>query len=738
MSRKKKLKLCLASILLFMAILIGYKAYLFIYETDYQALNSDHIDQIESGLHNQETYTFAVVGNIRNSMRIFERRLAPLIKDNGIDFMISAGNAVYDGAEGKYRLLYRGLKKLDIPYVLAAGHNEIEDFGAGKFYQHFGPYFFSFHLENSYFIFLDSTGKTAWKWQLRWLRQELVMAEKYPYRFVILSHSLLPLPDFDPDGTHYVLEEHLSRNLQRLFSRYRVTAVFSAGYPIYQQTIVQGVRYIISGGGGGLFLNQQEHYQFVKVTVTPRQVTCENIAVPHRLGAFSEKLETLKLFLHSLFYMSLLNALLFLGIISIVALKIYLLIIRQEHLYRDFSIDEKALSKSPLRVAMFTNNYLPFIGGVPISINRLYRGLRQQGTMVKIFAPTYPQSWKDPEDGSVFRCPAFFSLRMNNFPVTHIFSRKIETEFKAFDCNLVHVHHPFWLGKKGMWLARKRGIPVILTYHTRLERYTHYVPLPGIALKSLAAHYMIKHFANRCDAIITPTSSTEEYLRNLGVSALIETIPTGISIKDYKRYSPQQIKDLRSRYAAAEERLLISVSRMAKEKNLDFLIAGLVKIKDRTRTPFKCLLVGDGPEKSRLENKVAELGMDDQIIFSGNLAPDKVIQRYLAADLFIFASTSETQGMVLLEAMAGGCPVVAVRASGIYDVVKDGYNGFKVAESTDNWAEAVTNLLEDERQLSTLSENSRAFAENYSVEKITEKVSKLYRRVVVIGQSKTS
>lgn len=378
MNRKKKLKLCLAFILLFMLILIGYKIYLFIYETDYQALNSDHIGQIESGLHNQDTYTFAVVGNIRNSMRIFERRLAPLIKDNGINFMISAGNAVYDGAEGKYRLLYRGLKKLGIPYILAAGHNEVEDFGAGKFYQHFGPYFFSFHLENSYFIFLDSTGKTSWKWQLRWLQQELVMAEKYPYRFVILSHSLFPLPGFDPDDTHYVLEKHLSRNLQRLFSRCRVTAVFSAGYPIYHQTIVQGVRYIISGGGGGLLLNQQEHYQFVKVEVTPHQVTCENVAVPHRLGAFSEKLETLKLFLHSLFYMSLPNALLFLGIISLVALKLYLLIIRQEHLYRDFSIDEKALSKSPLRVAMFTNNYLPFIGGVPLSINRLYRGLMQQ------------------------------------------------------------------------------------------------------------------------------------------------------------------------------------------------------------------------------------------------------------------------------------------------------------------------------------------------------------------------
>jgi 1,2-diacylglycerol 3-alpha-glucosyltransferase len=144
--RKKKLKLLLACILLFMGTLIGYKVYLFVYETDYEALNAEHIDQIETRLHGKDTFKFAVVGNIRNSMRIFERRIAPLIRRSGADFMVSVGNAVYDGAEDKYRLLYRGLKKLGIPYVLAAGHNEVEDFGAGdNFYQHFGPYFFSFH-----------------------------------------------------------------------------------------------------------------------------------------------------------------------------------------------------------------------------------------------------------------------------------------------------------------------------------------------------------------------------------------------------------------------------------------------------------------------------------------------------------------------------------------------------------------------------------------------------------------
>jgi glycosyltransferase involved in cell wall biosynthesis len=289
-----------------------------------------------------------------------------------------------------------------------------------------------------------------------------------------------------------------------------------------------------------------------------------------------------------------------------------------------------------------------------------------------------------------------------------------------------------------MRLAKKRGLPVVLTYHTRLERYTHYLPFPGTAIKNLAAHFLIKRFANHCNAIVTPTPSTEEYLRNLGVSALIETIPTGIEMEDYNGWTPKEVRELRSRYAATDEPLLISVSRLAKEKNLDFLIDGLAKAKAQIHIPFKCLLVGDGPEKTRLEEKVAALGLREQVVFTGNLPPRDVARCYLAADLFVFASTSETQGMVLIEAMAGGCPVVAVRASGVHDAVRDGYNGLMVAESTGSWAKAVATLLTDRRRLSVLSENSRAFAEAFSEEKIAARVSRLYRRVVVLAKSANS
>jgi glycosyltransferase involved in cell wall biosynthesis len=145
--------------------------------------------------------------------------------------------------------------------------------------------------------------------------------------------------------------------------------------------------------------------------------------------------------------------------------------------------------------------------------------------------------------------------------------------------------------------------------------------------------------------------------------------------------------------------------------------------------------VGDGPDKARLEEKVTGLGLAGRIIFTGGMDPRTVVKCYLASDLFVFASTSETQGMVLLEAMAGGCPVVAVSASGVYDIVEDGHNGYRVSESTDSWAEAVKSLLEDQKLLRIFSQNSRKFAEKYSVDSTTEKVLRLYARVRVLRKS---
>jgi len=433
MHNKGRLTVILILLLLLMAGLIGYRIYLFVYEGDYQNLNAQNIDQIEKTFDEQKGFQFAVAGNIQNSMRLFEQRIIPLVEENKTDFMISLGNAVFDGAEAKYRLLFRGLKELDIPKVMTIGDYEVEDFGSSLFYRHFGPYFFSFPLQDAYFLFLDTTGQTSWTWQYRWIEQELKHAQQYRYRFIFMNRSMFALQSYTAHHVPSVLDEATAEHLHQLFKTYGVTAVFSSGYPTFSQTQRDGIQYIISGAAGGLLLERNSPYQIVRVNVGPEGVSYEKVLSPDSPSRFSERIERLKLFLHSFVYMNLFNLLLIITTTAIIALRLYTLILKQEHLYRDFNVDEQTLQKN-LSVVMFTNNYLPFIGGVPLSIQRLASGLKQLGHQVHIFAPAYPDSPPDDAENQVIRCQRLFQANLSGFPIVNLFSPRIAHTFKALDC----------------------------------------------------------------------------------------------------------------------------------------------------------------------------------------------------------------------------------------------------------------------------------------------------------------
>ncbi len=173
MKRQKILKLLFYLNLVILCLLVGYKAYLNLFVSDFNALHNRQIERIKNGLAGEKDCSFAVVGNIHNSIGIFEDRIIPVLNQADLDFVVSAGNAVSGGGEDKYRALRGTLDELSIPCLLTFGPNEEEGFGSLRFYDHFGPYFFSFRAGGSRLIFLDSTGKTAWKWQMRWLEDLL-------------------------------------------------------------------------------------------------------------------------------------------------------------------------------------------------------------------------------------------------------------------------------------------------------------------------------------------------------------------------------------------------------------------------------------------------------------------------------------------------------------------------------------------------------------------------------------
>jgi glycosyltransferase involved in cell wall biosynthesis len=381
-----------------------------------------------------------------------------------------------------------------------------------------------------------------------------------------------------------------------------------------------------------------------------------------------------------------------------------------------------------MRIAMFTNNYYPFIGGVPISIDRLTRGLRGLGHHVTIFAPEYPDQPPDADPGIV-RCKLmrYHKSKEFNFAIANIFSRELDAEFLRRDFDVIHLHHPFWMGVKGMNYGKKYGIPVVFTYHTRFDHYSHYVPLMKTFFKHYISHSIVKRFSSKSAAVFAPTRTARNYLVELGVKKPIEVLPTGIELL---REQPEGgASRLRSKFAPNGEFLLCTVSRLAPEKNIFFLLRGIRYIKEHSSVPFRCVIAGEGPERESMEAYIREAGLEDTVTLLGKVPPDKVAEIYYASDLFVFASVTETQGMVLLEAMAGHCPVVAVLSGGVDDVVVDGYNGYRTHENAAEWSRRVMALMENPDKVREMSQNAFVSARRYSIEAMAAQAAQIYRQV---------
>ena len=709
-------------------LLLVYKAYLNYFLPEFEGVHTGQVEAIHQAVDDREQFRFAVVGNINNSVGMFENRIIPRINGSDAQFLVSAGNAVSNGGEDKYQALYGTLGKLDIPYLLTFGANEHSTFGSYRYYEHFGPHYFSFRAADTRFIFLDSTGKTPWRWQIRWL-SDLLEEDSSTHRIVFVGHPLFEVDDallFD-DEDNYLQPEPFRSELLELFRRHRVDTVFSANISTWSEQTVDGTQFITTGGAGGLVLNtDNSFYHFLMVTVSKDGVDTEMEMVETRQHPLLKQLEGLWFFIYSLFYTGFLNFVLIVSVLTILAIKLYTVVFRGRDYYPNYDLDPTPFLDKPLKVTMFTNNYLPFIGGVPISIERLRQGLRQLGDRVQVVAPSYQDQPEQEED--VLRVPSLLSMgARGEFRMANIFLARVRRGVRDFRPDVIHLHHPFWLGSLGLFMGRVLDVPVVYTYHTRLEHYAHFVPLPGLLFRNLISHALIKRFANRCDGVIVPTYSTEEYLRMIGVKTPTYVQPTGIDYDRFRQVSEEQITALRQQLELPEDtRVFVSVARLSNEKNIDFMIDALADLRQQSDTPFHFLMIGDGHQRETLQERIDERGMTDCITLVGAVPPNEMALWYRLADAFLFASKSETQGMVILEAMAAGLPVVAVRSSGIDDVVQDGFNGYKTPERHDLWCERVRQLLDDDDLRQELSEHALAFARDYSVQKFATNVREIY------------
>ena len=729
MRRKKSLKFLLVLDITLLALFIFYKGYLFIFETDFLSTNIKNIQRLSHIVPSGEI-SFAVLGNIKSSIDIFDKKIVKRINtDKDLDFAISTGNAVISGEEDKYRMLNKSLNKIKIPTIIGIGDKETSKGGYSKFYDHYGPYYFSYNINDAMYIFLDTTGTTSQQWQKAWLIEQLNNSDKYKYKFVIMNNPPFKIENHDSLNTAYC------DFLTNAFSKYKVTAVFTSGMEIFNSRKIDNVQYFISGGAGGALLlnNQNSFYHYIKVNIKNDEVAYSVIKeeMPSNLAIY-RIMENLWFYIHSIFYLNFFNFILILSIFIYFGLVINYKVTKSVNYYNEFEeTQESTKYNEKLNIAMFTNNYFPFIGGVPISISRVAKGLRRQGHNVVIFAPKYP--FKAIEEANVIRCNLliYYKTKPFNFAIVNVFSGQIEKTFLAQNFHIIHVHHPFWMGKKGLELGRKYGLPVVLTYHTRLEKYAHNLPLFKQTFENLASHKLIKIFSQKCDGIIAPTNSASEYLSNIGISREKTVLPTGVDFDFYDNVDQTLVKLITEKYKLENELILCCVSRLTHEKNIYFLLDGIKRIVDNSKVNFKCLIIGDGPERENILKTIQAQGLEDTIILLGTMSPHDVCKYYMASDIFVFSSESETQGMVILEAMAGKCAVVAIRSSGIDDVIKNEYNGFKTKADIGLWSDKVIYLMENPKILQEMCQNAYYFSKKFSLDAMAENTVEIYRKAII-------
>ncbi len=381
-----------------------------------------------------------------------------------------------------------------------------------------------------------------------------------------------------------------------------------------------------------------------------------------------------------------------------------------------------------MKIAMMTNNYKPFIAGVPVSIERLTDALRQQGHRVVVFAPSYDGQ---KEEKDIVRYGSLLRNVAGGFSVPNCLDPVIEENFAREEFDVIHVHHPMMMGSVARYLSGKYGVPLVFTYHTRYEQYLHYIGLSG--LKALMPFY-IRHCTGRCDLVIAPTPLIRNYLEEIPIKPQVKVLPTGLT-KDSFLADTGEAAGIRRRLLQGRKYLFCSVARLAKEKNIEFLIRSMKERKEKCGNDFKLALIGDGPERKRLEKLAKELGLQDEIVFAGTVANREIKNYCHASDLFLFASQSETQGIVLLESMAAGAPVLAVRGTGTEDIVTDGENGYMTGMSEKEFADRLMDILE-KKEIQVLSRGALKTAEKFSSEAIAEEAAAIYLEAVRIRSCK--
>jgi 1,2-diacylglycerol 3-alpha-glucosyltransferase len=380
-----------------------------------------------------------------------------------------------------------------------------------------------------------------------------------------------------------------------------------------------------------------------------------------------------------------------------------------------------------MRILVFSNAYKPSVSGVVTSISLFRQGLIDAGHDVCIIAPEY-KDYQD-EEPYVFRFPALDLSEELDISLLIPFKIAMTPTVRGVKPGVIHSQHPVVMGWLATTFARDLNLPLVFTFHTRYDVYAQkYVPIvPDLA--GLVTEEIIKRYLEKCTHIVAPTPSIRDFiLREYETDVPVTVVPTPVDLSQYHRLEPQRV---RAALGLEDAELLLYVGRLAEEKNVDFLLRAFARIAAE-RPQATLVLVGKGPRDHSLQNLAQKLGLGERVIFAGAVPHSEVPHYAAAADLFVFPSQSETQGLVLIEAMAAGTPVVAVEALSSVDVLAEG-GGLLVPAQEDAFTSAVAALLADEPRRRAIGEQAARAVKRYTIPAATAGLAAVYETAIATG-----
>ncbi|GAB4525924.1 MAG: glycosyltransferase family 4 protein [Anaerolineales bacterium] len=365
-----------------------------------------------------------------------------------------------------------------------------------------------------------------------------------------------------------------------------------------------------------------------------------------------------------------------------------------------------------MRIGFMTDVYKPHVSGITNYITLGKRYLESQGHQVFVF--TFGGLDYPDDETNIIRSPGL-PLADTGMYINVRYANKAARLLYTMD--VVHVHHPFLSGRLAMWYCKPRGIPIVFTNHTRYDLYSHiYLPaLPEPVSETLLKAYM-PSFCKQCNLVTTSSNGMRDIMRKLQVDTPIEVIPNYVDLAHFE----QAIAPIpRETIGWDDSRIvLIYTGRLGPEKNLPFLLRAFKGVAEAN--PRVCLLlVGDGPERENLEDRVRYMGLTQRVHFTGMVPFDEIVRYLKMADAFVTASVTEVHPLSVIEAMAASLPVLGINSPGVGDSVEDGVTGFLASEEDlPTFTAKMMRLTSEGGLRCEMGNRAREVAKQYSVEHI--------------------